>query len=142
MLFWSTGPPGNTCVWARAMETRWVYFGNLNWFRPAGDVEASIRKVFEDVHPALGDKKWAEYVETVEIALFPPTEKLKPRDRAKLHQGFALIRFSECEIAKSAASSFVGIELSDGMALGPLRVALSRTKVRTIISNVALLHET
>jgi hypothetical protein len=132
ILVFGPGHPELPCTWARAMETRWVYFGNLNWFRPAGDVEASIRKVFEDVHPALRDKKWAEYVERVEIALFPPTEKVKPRDRAKLHQGFALIRFSECEIAKLAASSFVGIELSDGMALGPLRVALSRAKVRTI----------
>ncbi len=119
------------------METRWTYFGNLNWFRPACDVEACIRKLFDSsiihINPAFGDKKWADFVESVEIALFAPSGKVKPRDRAKLHQGFALIRFSECEIAQLAVSAFVGIELPDGAALGPLRVALSRAKVRNFI---------
>jgi hypothetical protein len=117
-----------------AMETRWVYFGNLNWFRPVCDVEATICKVFDSniahIDPAFGDKKWMDFVESVEIVPFPPSEKVKPRDRAKLHQGFALIRFSECQIANLAVSAFVGTELPDGTALGPLRVAPSRAKVR------------
>ena len=130
------------------METRWVYFGNLNWFRPACDVEVCIRKLFvsniKHIDPAFGDKKWADFVECVEIGLFAPSEKLKPRDLAKLHQGFALIRFSQCEIAKLAVSEFVGIELPDGTGLGPLRVALSRAKVRaraSLVPRMLILHK-
>jgi RNA recognition motif-containing protein len=115
-------------------ETRWVYVGNLNWFRPALEVENSLCVLLgsisiDHVESASG-KSLRDFVETISIVLFAEnTTKIKSRDLAKQHQGFALVKFSDCETAKVAANKLVGIELQDGAALGPLRAALSRAKV-------------
>ena len=116
-------------------ETRWVYVGNLNWFRPSSEIEATICSLLGSI--SIGDerqkseKSLGTFMETVSVETFPTNlPKIKPRDRAKQHQGFALIRFTDCDIAKIAVEKMDGIALPDGAALGPLRAALSRAKVQ------------
>ena len=116
------------------VENLWVYVGNLNWFRPPVELERAIRdlldaKAIHDIEEIAGSH-FGDFVERVQIAEFSESAKLKPRDRSKLHQGFALIKFSDCCVARTAVNFLVGVELPNGAGLGPLRCALSRTKVR------------
>ncbi len=117
-----------------------MYVGNLNWHQTEQHVEKSLISLLKsipvlDYDSVLENDFLQSFTEAIEIAKFPAEVKRKPRDSSKLHQGFALIRFSTCDTARLAASKLMGRHLSNDSALGPLRAALSRTKVHSVATS-------